>query len=372
MPSQSLEEYTDSQINDMYNSGQLENIWPSYMGQLTVTPMLSGLSARADLGYTYTSTNQAGQVTVDYRDGDATLSTSTSPEKKTGGASYVMYSGLFDVSATITLANEPCIGKSAHASGWGEVWNEVALIGFVLPRLSVKFKSGGNVYPSTQECPPPDDCTSAGEGTATLRAGFVIASLCGTNTGSPGGGCGDPSGDPGQHCYWARDFIIYADGSWSWLTAWYKECDEYAQLRMSNSAWPSLRSGSSFLATVSPAPLTAPLRLRLLGTGSLENGRAIEVRRHPGLDVDAVVRIDLTRATPADLEAAFSTSRKLRQYTDDVGAIQGSPSATILERSGPSSRAAGFLRSLANAAEVQTTRFGRARSLDVTVADAPR
>jgi hypothetical protein len=30
------------------------------------------------------------------------------------------------------------------------------------------------------------------------------------------------------------------------------------------------------------------------------------------------------------------------------------------------------LRSLANAAEVQTTRFGRARSLDVTVADAPR
>lgn len=220
------------------------------------------------------------------------------------------------------------------------------------------------------ECPP-EECTVSGGGEATLRADPPLGSVCGTQTGPPGGGGeGPPPDDPDPDCHWERDFVVYTDGSWDWLGPWMLHCGyETFRSLTRRQGRPPRPSVSKAIPTAAVASQGAVLSMRLLGSGPLGSGRSIEVHRYSALDVDAVIRIDTTRATAADLETAFSVAEAIVNLGDNhhVGAIQGPPSLTARANSGPYSRAAQFLKALSRAAQRNSPLFGLAHSLDVTI-----
>ena len=284
---------------------------------------------------------------------------SVSDSAEINNAWYDYSGGSVTATAQFTLPNGQCFSHIT-AEAKGAVWKHF---------LAWKWglKEATNV--KTAECPP-EQCTVSGEGEATLRADPTPGSLCGNQTGSPGGGGeGPPPDDPDPDCHWERDFVIYTDGSWDWLGPWMLHCG-YETLR--SAADRNLLSpapGRPAITAAQAVPQGGALRVRLLGNGSLGSGRSIEVHRYPGLDVDAVIRIDTTRANAADLETAFSVARGIVNLGDNrhVGAIQGPASLTANANSGPSSRAAQLLKTLSRATQRKSPLFGFAQSLDVTI-----
>jgi hypothetical protein len=143
-PMFSLEGYTEDDIYEMHLNGTLVYYLPSYLGPLHVTPTITDVSSRSVVSYDYVSTTQTGGTTLHYRDGDLTLTSSTSPPLTTGGPALITRNSMYYNSTEIPIVGSPC-GKNAFATGWAEIWNELPLIKYVIPRFGYKPDSGSNI-----------------------------------------------------------------------------------------------------------------------------------------------------------------------------------------------------------------------------------
>jgi len=133
--------------------------------------------------------------------------------------------------------------------------------------------------------PPPQDCgpsttsiargshtasmTSSSIGRISLADSTTTTPQCGANTGTAGNG-DPPRQDPGPHCVWARDFVLYYDLSWDWLSDWYRDCTGVGEMSMAptgtatitapttNGACTTvLTSDDQYVAEVSPSGLVS-------------------------------------------------------------------------------------------------------------------
>jgi hypothetical protein len=198
-----------------------------------------------------------------------------------------------------------------------------------------------------------------------------LSTPCGTLTGTPGTGGGTPpSPDPSVTCqwHWARDYVVYSDGSWDWLTSWYQSCD-YAT-RAPKSPVGAIGTHPSDAAAAAVAPQL--VRVRILGTGLQRGAPSVSLFRDIQSDVDAFIRVDTTRATPADLESALvSIQYVYGGPAIPVGAVLGvilsGPSPQDKANAQSGSRATGYLNQLQNAAERTERLIGHGRALDVMI-----
>jgi hypothetical protein len=213
-----------------------------------------------------------------------------------------------------------------------------------------------------------ESCEESGQ-YATLHVAF----LCGRETGSPGGGGDAPSSDgSGYDCHWVRDYVIYTDGSWDWLSDWYREC-EWAELRASQSLGGRVSANDLPASRIPTAGAKPTLRVRLLGSGPLPNGRLTTVVREAESGGVPIIGIDTTRGTAADLESALIAAQVLserplpaRDRASD-GIVPAAASEAARRAHGPESRAAKYLRDLLKTGEGKTKLFGRGRLLEVEI-----
>lgn len=248
--------------------------------------------------------------------------------------------GSYGVVANASVLLQSACGHSVQATARGRAWNEVFVTG---SWITWGLKKDSDTKANSQ-------------------------SACAT--GTPGGGGGSPPSEPpGDDCHWARDMIIFADGSWMWLNDWYIECGEENQERASPSR-PSVEFGKTSARDHAQG---TNLRLSLVGTGPLANGRRIAVYRDPQSSADALIAIDTTRANSADLQtalvaAAELSSREIRRGPKDViGTVIDWPSDRAQRMARPQSIAADYLRQLSWASEKVTKLAGPGRQLDVVV-----
>lgn len=220
-------------------------------------------------------------------------------------------------------------------------------------------------------------CGESGEGqldrigglsirTMRLRTRAGVSAYCGDLTGYPGGGAGNPPGDPGEHCHYTRDYVIYTDGSWSWLTDWMLHCGVGGEEARIAAVGSGGHTNSASLLPV--ARSLAPIRVRLLGTGKLSSGRAVELHTYPSFDADVEVSVDMNRATAADIEVALADAERLADSKgkQHVASILGTPSEKDVATSARGSRGATYLRSLSTAAKADS-RLGNVKVLNLTV-----
>jgi len=237
------------------------------------------------------------------------------------------------------------LSASTTHSAWKELpWPSTIQWGNAQSKVSVDTDDGTDCQ---------DECTIQGPQSSGASGPQAAGVTCGEGTIPGGGGSDDPIDSPSTNCHWVRDFIVYSDGSWTWISAWYQECEGWATVGAEESGNEPAR----------------PVRVRVLAQGRLESARAVEIHRNPAVDVDVVVRIDSTRVTAADLEAAFGVALRLEASagTSYLGAVQGTPSTAIKARSGAGSRADQHIRSVLRGQATNHVRFGSARSYLVTI-----
>jgi hypothetical protein len=218
---------------------------------------------------------------------------------------------------------------------------------------------GGGV---TSRAPSPIEASEGGPSAAEEWVASDLVFTCGSQTGSPGGGAGSPPGGGEPECEWVRYFVIYDDGSWDWLGGWEHECDGDPMLRA-----PDGLEANGVSAVSSPASSGSPLRARVLGTGPLQSGRAVEIHRLRGEGVHAVLSVDTLHATPADVEAALATVQgvsEIRRHDHVAAIVAPPPAADGMSRA--SSRGSEVLSSLLRAPE-KNRRGARARELEISV-----
>lgn len=347
--------------------------WPVYVNTVA-SPSISGGFAVGQSIVNFVGPAASSWVTLFTPFGSASDTT-------TRYLSFWDYSGgQVAARAELLIPSGQCTGVVTSEAG-GAVWKHFA---------AWKWGRKENFDTKSEACPEPEPCTESGGGEATMRAyepavsraGGRAApervarmripdrldSTCGDETGPPGGGGGGepPAGGAPPNCYWARDYVIYTDGTWDWLGPWEHVCEGDPMIRADSRA---THDASRTASSVRTGPASGMLRVRLLGSGSLASGKSIEVHWYPALDVDAVIRIDTRTATAADLETAFSLAEHVsnRASSGHIGAIQGPASSNARMNSGPSSRAREFLNALLRASQRNTLLFGRARSLDITI-----
>lgn len=220
-----------------------------------------------------------------------------------------------------------------------------------------------------------DTCSSSGGGVTNVRPPrphggprapeeeSAMWFTCGTETGSPGSGAGDPPGDAGTNCYWDRWFIIYTDGSWDWLGGWERVCDGDEMRQPLTS--PRASDPSALAANGGSGGGSRALRARVFGTGALASGLAAEVHRYRGDGFDALVYVDTSRVTVTDLGGALGAIDHLttiRKHDHVAGIVRAST-----KRLHAAAGSAEILRSLTSAPE-RESHGRRARSVDVTLA----
>jgi PKD repeat protein len=204
------------------------------------------------------------------------------------------------------------------------------------------------------------------QGTLAVRS-LSVTSTCGEETGSPGSGSGGPPiEDPGPTCHWVRYYVIYDDFSWDWISGWERECDETL-----------LGGGTSAISVRSFTSLSAgqadKFRVQLVGTDTLQNARAVSIRRERNTGVDVVIGVDLRRATAADLEQALLAAQTLASRQPFAGqkvpsgAVVSAATAAARAKNGPDSRAARYLNDLFNAPVLESKPFGVGHSLVLEV-----
>ena len=150
-------------------------------------------------------------------------------------------------------------------------------------------------------------CAGVPDTLVTLRAAISservsrtssVLAPCG-QTSTPGANPGIPfSFDPEPICewVWARYFVVYTDGTWEWLTDWGRECE-----------WATLRA----VPAVTESGSTSAMRVQLVGSGRLENGRKLMLSRDSSSVRDVSISIDTTRANIFDFARALSAAEKL-------------------------------------------------------------
>lgn len=119
--------------------------------------------------------------------------------------------------------------------------------------------------------------------------------------GCPGGGGEAPSTPPpppppDEHCHWVRDVVIFADGSYLWLSEWYVVCGQEHAARSEGPA-----DGSR--------PFTVKLR-----TGGLPIGQAVRVTRTAGTVGGVEILLDVRSASAHELEAALVSAAAVLEW----------------------------------------------------------
>lgn len=192
-------------------------------------------------------------------------------------------------------------------------------------------------------------------------------------SGSPpssGGGSVTEPDSPGGKCLWHRDFIVFADGSWRWLTSWYKSCGDEYELGVAHDGPTDIANGIASLSGAKNAS-SAPMKLTIVGVAGTGSGQITTIERSGKANTDATIVIDLARATAADLEEAFVSAEALtlKVKPKDAGAygqVNGSPSEAARVAAVEGSRAATHLKALLAAADGHG-KSGNPTSIDVIV-----
>ncbi len=244
----------------------------------------------------------------------------------------------------VTSSNTEIASVTEYGPG---IWGAMGLSPGTVT-ITANCKDGGSgsaTLTVTGACTPPDTSTTVARSCVPLT----------TPPGS-GGGSESPLKTPEPDCHWERDFGYWPDGKWMWLGDWRYVCD-----------------GQVMMSTVASNQAAANrLRLRLIGTGSLPNGRSVTVTRSHDAGVAATIVIDTAQATAADLEQAFAAAQLLSgssvDFPVDVGAIVSRATEAARAKHGPTSRAARFLKALGRAAAMSEVRpFGSGRSIEVEI-----
>jgi hypothetical protein len=244
---------------------------------------------------------------------------------------------------SVTSSNSDVVSVTDYGSFWAAMGLDSGSV-----TITANCPDGTSGAATLTVTKPAETCDDNGGGQAQTA--------CGSQVGSPGGG-GSPAEPPGDDCHWARDYIIWSDGSWDWLDDWYIECGA-AELRASSAT-----SGSD----------SHKLRVRLVAKSALGNSRSVTVVRDRDADVAAVIAVDTSRATAADLEQAFLAAQLLASkaapssthVTD--GVVVSEATARAKSSNGPASRAAKYLDSLRTASERDSKFVGKGRSLDIEI-----
>lgn len=230
--------------------------------------------------------------------------------------------------ATTQLAVQAPCGYSAEAKASGAAWNRAIIppVGW----MEWGRKSDTDVDPANQPA---------------------------CQAGAPGGAGSDgPGGGDRSACGWFRDYVVYTDMSWEFTTPWYHSCGVGGELSLTPDGPTEIMQNMASLAG-GPGHRGAPLRLTLVGTRRAANGRIVTIERNAKSKADAVITVDVTRATAADLEEAFvaaeglSLKAKPKDARSSHGRIVSEPSLVSHAASGQGSRAAKNLGALLRAGD---------------------
>lgn len=159
-------------------------------------------------------------------------------------------------------------------------------------------------------------------------SGSDSQAACATgNTGSVGDDM-PPEESPGGDCRWNRDFVIFEDGSWMWISGWYRECDGEMDMIPTDST--ELAPRASALQTYG----SSRTRVRVVDEARPKMDASIVVERSSKSDVDVDIRVDVSRMSERDLEAAFVVSGRLSERPKPkAGGFGRSLSASAQEES---------------------------------------
>ena len=256
------------------------------------------------------------------------------------------YSYSFSAYAQIPVA-APC-GYTAEAAAVGEAWNRAIIppVGW----MEWGRKKDSEVKTAAQ--PPCESGAPPSSGSGTVE---------------------QPASD-GGNCPWHRDFVVFPDGSWRWLTSWYRSCTEY-ELGIAHDGPTDIANGISSPSAAKSAS-SAPMKLTIVGVVGTGNGQITTIERSGKANTDARIVIDLARATAADLEEAFVSAEALtlkakpKDPKSAYGQVNGAASDRSRAAAVEGSRAATNLSALRAAAEGQR-RSGTGTSIDVVVNRRP-
>ena len=246
--------------------------------------------------------------------------------------------------SAITQAYVPAgCGHTAQARAFGQAWNRV-----IIPPLSW-FEWGR-------------------KGGDNTESGYQSPCESGSPPSSGGGTVEVPATDGGR-CPWHRDFIVFPDGSWRWLTSWYRSCVEY-ELGVAHGRPTDVTNPMA--SSTSGRGSGGPMQLTIIGVPSRPNGAVVTIERNGKGSSDATIILDMARATAGDLEEAFvaaealSVKVKPKDAKSAYGQIIAGTSETSRAAAVAGSRAATNFDALLRAADARGKSGGEV-SIEVVV-----
>ena len=276
--------------------------------------------------------------------------------------------------AQATMASQACLTPTwiSQSPGVATVSSSGVVTG-VAPGTAVvtyscllaQVREGTRTMTVLPPCVPQD---SGGVSEIRVHREHVGSSLvepCGENTPPGTGGGGPPTYNPDpENCRYSRDFVIYDDGSWEWLTAgWYLDCGD--PMLQGHTSPPSTDSGAS------EAQSAQLVRLRLIDRGRLSGGLGAIVAKDVSSDYDVLIAIDRLSARSEDIERALVRAAEApRVHARDtrtrlVGSVV-SNERTLFPRTG-TVRAREVLKELELSDVSRTSLLGAGKSLDLVL-----